>query len=151
MQYQVTAMPGWRFDINGFLVTAFAGLDYQVFRTYPIDPGTNLRGQHMGFRAAIELWHEPSATTMLAADASMSSIGAGNYARLAYGWRMIDQFYLGPEVQAYVTGNYRHARVGVHLTASKRYEHEWSAAMGFAEDNERRSGFYVRIGYLTRR
>jgi cellulose biosynthesis protein BcsS len=105
----------------------------------------------MGVRGGIELWHEPSPTTMLAADASVSSIGAGNSARAAFGWRLLDRFYLGPEAQIYSTDSYLHKRVGVHLTALKIDEREWSGAVGLASDNDNRSGVYVRINVLTRR
>ena len=40
----------------------------------------------------------PTPTTMVAADASLSSIATSHSARAAYGWRVLrDQFYLGPE------------------------------------------------------
>jgi Cellulose biosynthesis protein BcsS len=131
-QYAVSITPGWRFKRNNTEITAYAGLDYQHFYFVPIDPSTNLLGRHIGMRATVELWHEPSPTTMLAADASYSSIGAGNHARLAYGWRLFEHLYVGPEVQAYITGEYKHARAGIHMTAAKHYEHEWTAAIGMA-------------------
>lgn len=150
-QYQVMAMPGLRFGREGFEFKLFAGLDYQQFRFYPIDPGTHLRGAQFGVRTTVELWHEPTNATMLQMDASLSTIGAGNYARLAFGWRAFDLGYFGPEVQAFSSENYRHMRFGMHLTAYKRGEREWSVGMGVAEDSDNRSGLYVRLGYLMRR
>lgn len=150
-QYQVSAMPGLRFHRDGFELTLFAGLDYQQFRFYPVDPGTQLRRSHVGIRTTVELWHEPSNTTMLAADASLSTVGAGNHARFAFGWRAFDLLYLGPEMQVYTSENYRHTRVGMHLTAYKHRDREWSAGIGIAEDSDNRSGLYVRLGYLQRR
>jgi hypothetical protein len=38
---------------------------------------------------------------MVAADASLSSIATGYSARAAYGWRLHDWFYLGPEAQTF--------------------------------------------------
>jgi hypothetical protein len=114
-QSSITAMPGWRFKRAGFEFTIFAGFDYQQFRFTPDDPDTRLRGRHFGLRAGFELWHEPSPATMLTADASISSIGAGSYARIAYGWRLFDRFYLGPEAQIYATDPYVHGRVGTVL------------------------------------
>lgn len=150
-QSSITAMPGWRFKRAGYEVTIFAGFELQQFRFTPDDPETHLRGRHMGLRTGFELWHEPSTTTMLAADASVSTIGAGNHARLAYGWRVFDRFYLGPELQAFNTDHYRHARAGIHITAFKTEDREWSGAIGYASDNDHRTGIYLRIGVLTRR
>lgn len=151
INYSIAALPGWRFKRNGFEVTVFAGCETQYFRLAPDDPDARLRGTLTGFRAGFELWHEPSPTTMFAADASVSSTGAGNYARLAYGWRVFDRFYLGPESQVYVTDRYTHTRAGVHVTALKLDDREISGGIGFAADNDHRKGLYVRIGLLTRR
>ena len=150
-QFSIAAMPGWRFKRAGYEVTWYAGFDLQEYRFTPDDPETRLRGRHIGLRAGFEFWHEPSATTMLAADTSVSSIGAGNSARIAFGWRMLDRFYLGPEAQAFSTDPYVHGRVGIHITGFKTEDREWSGAVGYASDNDHRSGIYLRIGVLTRR
>jgi hypothetical protein len=151
LQYSLSALPGWRFKRGGVELAVFAGLDLQQFRLIPDDPQSRLNGRHLGLRAAFELWYEPSAGTMLAADGSVSSIGAGEYARVAYGWRLFDRFYVGPEAQIYHTDPYVHTRFGVHITAFKFFEREWSAALGYATDNDRRSGVYLRLGVLARR
>ena len=150
-QSSFSAMPGWRFKRAGYEVTVYAGFDLQVFTFYPPDPATRLAGRYMGVRGGVELWHEPSPTTMLAADASVSSIGAGNSSRIAFGWRLLDRFYLGPEAQIYSTDSYLHKRVGVHLTAFRIDGREWSGAIGLASDNDNRNGVYVRLNVLTRR
>ena len=150
-QSSITVMPGWRFKRAGYEVTVFAGFERQNYLLIPDDPDSRLRGRHLGMRAGLELWHEPSATTMLAADASVSSIGAGNSARAAFGWRLLERFYLGPEAQIYSTDSYLHKRVGAHITAFKIDGREWSGAVGLASDNDHRSGIYVRINVLTRR
>lgn len=150
-QLAVAVQPGWRFKRAGFEVTVFAGLDLQNFRFTPDDPGSSLRGRYLGLRGGFELWHEPSATTMLAADASVSTIKAGNSARVAYGWRVFDRFYLGPEVQAFATDPYQQLRAGIHVTAFKTEEREWSGAIGWANDSDHRAGAYLRISVLVRR
>jgi len=84
-------------------------------------------------------------------DTSVSSIGAGNSARIAFGWRVLDRFYLGPEAQAFSTDPYIHGHVGIHVTGFKTEDREWSGAVGYASDNDHRSGIYLRIGVPTRR
>ena len=90
-------------------------------------------------------------STMLAADASLTSIATGNSARLAFGWRLNDWFYLGPEAQAFACDGYRQPRLGAHVTALKTGLWEWSAAAGWSDDSDRRTGPYLRFGVLTRR
>ncbi|HWP27471.1 MAG TPA: cellulose biosynthesis protein BcsS [Xanthobacteraceae bacterium] len=151
LQYSLSALPGWRIKRGAVELAVFAGLDLQQFRLIPDDPQSRLNGRHFGLRAAFELWYEPSAGTMLAADGSASSIGAGEYARVAYGWRLFDRFYVGPEVQIYRTDPYVHTRVGAHITAFRFADREWSVAAGYATDNDRRAGTYLRLGMLVRR
>ncbi len=143
--------PGWRFKRDGFEVTVFAGLDAQNHRLSPDDPSSRLRGGMVGLRSGFDLWYEPTPTTMLAADASVSTIGTSYSARGAFGWRFLDRLYFGPEAQVFVCGDYRQYRVGVHATAFKTGAFEWSAAIGGASDSDRRSGAYGRIELLARR
>ena len=74
--------------------------------TVPDDPSNRLHGTSAGARAAINLWFEPTPATMIAADASLTSIATGYSARAAYGWRLRDWFYLGPEAQTFACIGY---------------------------------------------
>ena len=54
---------------------------------------------------------------MIAADGMVSTIDTTYNARFAFGWKILDRYYLGPEVQGFAAGdNYRQFRVGVHVT-----------------------------------
>ena len=72
----------------------------------PDDPSSRLRGGAVGLRTAIDLWYEPTADTMLAADGSISTIITSYSARIAFGWRAFDLFYVGPEAQAFACDGY---------------------------------------------
>ena len=67
---------------------------------------------------ASEFWYEPTPDTMIAADASLSSIATSNSARVAYGWRMFEEMlggvYVGPDVEYFGSDGYRHLRLGAH-------------------------------------
>ena len=102
-------------------------------------------------RGAVNLWFEPTPATMVAADASLTSIANGYSARAAYGWRLHDWFYLGPEAQTFACIGYSQLRFGLHLTGLKTEQWEWSAAAGWANDSDGRSSPNLRLGLLTRR
>jgi hypothetical protein len=87
---------------------------------------------------------------MVAADASVSTIGGDYSARGAVGWRMFDAVYLGPEVKAMQSNDYRQFQVGMHATAFRTGDFEWSAAAGWTTDSDHRSGAYGRLGVLVR-
>ncbi len=147
-------LPGWRIKRAGIESKFFFGLDIERHNLYPSDPGNRLRGTDIGARFTLELWTEPSATTMIAANLSLSTIATNNSAWLAYGWRVptefIEPFYAGPEVQYFAADGYRHLRLGAHITGLKTEDYEWSAAGGLAQDSEGRSSPYLRLGFITR-
>ena len=151
-QLAAAILPGWRFIRHGTILTVFAGLDLQEHRLTPDDISAGLRGGYVGARTGFELWYEPTPETMVAADASVSSIGPSYSARLAVGWRLFDWFYVGPEAQGFAAGsNYQQYRAGIHLTGFKTHIVEWSASAGWAGDSDRRSSVYGRLGILARR
>jgi hypothetical protein len=71
--------------------------------------------------------------------------------RAAYSWRLREWFYLGPEAQTFACVGYSQVRFGLHMTGMKTGEWEWSAAVGWSGDSDRRSSPCLRLGVLTRR
>lgn len=144
-------LPGWRIERSHVEAKVFIGLEIRRNRLSPDDPGNRLRGSNIGARFAVEFWSEPTPTTMMAADASLSSIATNYSARAAFGWRVLDRFYAGPETQVYGGDGYRQLRLGLHVTGFKTGTSEWSIAGGWAIDTDNRSSPYLRIGVLQRR
>ena len=104
----------------------------------------------MGLRISTELWDEPTNQTMIAADASLSTIYTSYSARISFGWKILDQFYSGPETQVYSADGYSQRRFGVHVTSMKTGDAEWSAAGGWSVDTNNRSSPYLRLGFMQR-
>ena len=148
-------LPGWRIKRGDVELKVFMGPEIQSHYLWPDDPANRLRGFSYGLRVAAEIWYEPTADTMIAADGSLSSIATSNSARAAYGWRVFEEMlggiYVGPELQYFNSDGYRHARLGVHITSMKTEDAEWSAAAGWARDSAGRSSPYVRLSILRRR
>ena len=144
-------MPGWRFKWDKTELKIFAGLDLQNHRLSPDDPGSKLRGTDAGLRIAFEYWTEPTPQTMFEADGSVSTIANSYSAHAAFGWRAFGPFYVGPEIQAFASDDYSQQRIGLHVTALKVWNLEWSAAAGYARDSDRRNSAYVRLGVMTKR
>jgi hypothetical protein len=82
----------------------------------------------LGVRFAAELWAEPTRTTLAAADASLSSIGTNYSARAAFGWKLFDRFYAGPETQVYGGDGYKQTRFGAVLWRKRhRLTQRWQS------------------------
>lgn len=143
-------MPGWRIKRDNLEVKVFAGLDLQNHRLSPDDPANSLRGNHAGLRVGAELWWEPTPTLMLASSLSGSTIGNSFGVRGAAGWRVMDRFWAGPEIETSGDEVYRQYRIGAHVTSFKTAVFEWSLGAGYVQDNSHRSGPYGRISLLAR-
>ena len=147
-------LPGWRIKRGDAEFKLFMGPEFQKHLLSPDDVANRLRGNSFGLRLAVELWYEPTPQTMLAADVSLSSIATSNSARVGYGWRVFDELlgglYVGPEIQYFGSDGYRHLRLGAHITSMKTDDVEWSAALGWAEDSQRRASAYLRLNALKR-
>ena len=92
---------------------------------------------------------------MVASDLSLSTIATNTSARLAFGWRICedmfeDGFYVGPETQYFGSDGYRHLRIGLHITALKAGNYEWSGAAGLARDSDGVVSPYLRLGLAMR-
>lgn len=149
-EFVAQVLPGWRFKSGATEIKLFAGLDVQDHHLSPDDPDSKLRGGDAGLRAAFEFWTEPSPATMIEADGSASTVADSYAVHAAVGWRVADRFYLGPEVQAFASDGYTQYRVGAHITALKLGDAEWSAATGYATDDDDRSSAYARFGVSRR-
>ena len=99
---------------------------------------------------ATELWWEPMPEIMLASAFSASTNATSHSARAAAGWRLFDQFWMGPEISASRDEFSAQYRIGAHLTGFRLAALEWSAAAGYVTDSFHRGGVYGRIGVLTR-
>ncbi|MDP2409968.1 MAG: cellulose biosynthesis protein BcsS [Pseudolabrys sp.] len=148
-------LPGWRIKRGNAEMKFFFGPEFQYHYLSPDDPDNRLRGRSFGLRVATELWYEPTRTTLVAGDASLTSIGASHSVRLALGMlvfgEMIDALYVGPETQVFGADGYRQIRFGAHITSMKTAETEWSAGIGWAHDSDGRSSPYLRISVMARR
>jgi hypothetical protein len=155
-EWLAQVLPGFRIKRGNAEFKLFFGPEMQRHKLWPEDPDNRLRGQSFGLRIAGEFWYEPTNTTMIATNASMSSIATSHSARAGFGWRVADEifngdgFYLGPEIQYYGAEGYRQLRLGAHITSMKTGETEWYAAGGWATDSEGRSSPYLRLGVSSR-
>jgi hypothetical protein len=143
-------LAGGRLGQGTLELKVFAGPELENRVLTPDIPTAPYRGTHIGARVAAELWWEPVPEMMLTSAFSASTNAASTSARGAAGWRVFDQFWMGPEISASSDDFSKQVRVGAHLTGFKLDALEWSAAVGYVTDSYHRSGVYGRIGVLTR-
>jgi hypothetical protein len=143
-------LAGWRLSQGTLELKVFAGPELENRVLTPDVPTATYRGTHIGARVAAELWWEPMPELMLTSAFSASTNATSHSARAAAGWRVLDQFWAGPEISASSDAFSTQVRIGAHLTGFKLAPFEWSVAAGYVTDSFHRSGVYGRIGVLTR-
>lgn len=143
-------LAGWRFSRGTLELKVFAGPELENRVLTPDIPAAEYRGTRLGARAAAELWWEPMPEMMLTSAFSASTNATSHSARAAAGWRVLDQFWAGPEISASSDALSQQVRIGAHLTGFRLAALEWSVAAGYVTDSFGRSGIYGRIGVLTR-
>ena len=143
-------LAGWRLSQGTLELKVFAGPEVENRVLTPDIPAAEYRGTKLGARFAAELWWEPIPEMMLTSAFSASTNATSHSARGAAGWRVLDQFWAGPEISASSDVFSQQVRIGAHLTGFRFEALEWSAAVGYVTDSHHRSGVYGRIGVLTR-
>ena len=143
-------LAGWRFGQGTVELKVFAGPELENRTLTPDVPTAEYRGTRIGARFATELWWQPMPEMMLTSAISASTNATSHSARAAAGWRVLDQFWAGPEISASSDVFSQQYRVGAHLTGFRLDALEWSAAVGYVTDSYHRGGIYGRIGVLTR-
>jgi hypothetical protein len=148
--YAASVMPGLHFPRGKVSVTVYAGPERQVHVLLPDDQGNLTRGLRTGVRLATDLWYQPTDLAMVTFSSTLTTIGNAYAMRSAFGWKLLDSFYLGPEALIYGANNYTQLRIGVHVTEFEFLRRDWQAAIGYAHDNGGNDGAYVRVGVSER-
>lgn len=144
------ALPGWRFVHDGLNISLFAGPVIQDYRLAPYDPGSRLHGLYVGAQFAADGWYQPNANTMAAVNGAIASIGPTGYLRTAFGFRVFDRAFVGPEAEEIWCGDFQQLELGAHITGWRIGGFEWSTGSGWAMTSDRHFGPYLRIGVNTR-
>jgi hypothetical protein len=143
-------MPGWRFSTDKLIVSLFAGPVAQDYRLTPSDPTSRLHGFYFGGEFSADVWYQPTAHTMAAINGTFATIGPTGSLRTAFGLRVFERAYVGPEIEELWCSNFEELQFGAHLTGLRTEALEWSAAGGWSLTSDQRQGPYVRLGVNVR-
>ncbi|MCV9940789.1 cellulose biosynthesis protein BcsS [Boseaceae bacterium BT-24-1] len=103
-------------------------------------------------RLQADFWSRTTENSVLQANAYAILTEGGRYwGRLAPGWRLVGDLYLGPEFEGYRERDYHKVRLGVHLTGLRLFRLDWRLAAGFQKTRDEKSGAYVTLGLHWKR
>ncbi|WID97469.1 cellulose biosynthesis protein BcsS [Bosea vestrisii] len=141
---------GYEWRINDSFLTLSAGP--------AVEAAYRETRQYLGFehsralRLQADFWSRPTDNSVLQANAYAVLTDGGRYwGRLSPGWRLIDELYLGPEIEAYREREYHKVRLGLHLTGLRLFRLGWRLAAGVQKSRNEKSGTYVTLGLHWKR
>lgn len=144
------AQLGYEWRIGDTFLSLSAGPEIEArYRVTRRDRSLEQNGM---LRLQADLWSKPAENWLLQANAYTVLADGGRYwGRLAGGWRMIDEIYLGPEIEAYRERDYHKLRLGLHLTGLYLFGLDWRLAGGVQKTSDEKPGAYVTLGLLWKR
>lgn len=109
-------------------------------------------GQRIGPRIQLDVWATPDETSLIQVNAYAAAAGSGrSSARMAAGWKVTPQLYLGPEVELYRERDYFKLRLGMHLTGLELLGITWRLSAGMQKSRDDRSDLYATLGFHWKR
>ncbi len=140
---------GYEWRLGDSFVALYAGPDQESEQR---DATRNPIIRHrFGARLQAELWATPGERIMLQASAYAATLDRRFWGRLAAGWSIAPELYLGPEIEAYQQSRYSKLRLGLHLTGIRLFGLSWRISGGWQNTSDRPSETYVTLGAQWRR
>jgi len=147
---EFNALLGYEWRIDDTFLTLSAGPEIEArYRETRDERSFEQRGS---LRLQADLWSKPAENWLLQANAYAVPADRGRYwGRLAGGWRLIDELYLGPEIESYRERDYHKLRLGLHLTGLHLFGLDWRLAGGIQKTSDEKAGAYLTLGLLWKR
>jgi hypothetical protein len=142
-------LAGYQASLGGLTIKAFAGATADLHGLDPFDPENDVRGDAIGWKAALEGWLNISPASWAALDLSYGSAHDSFASRLRLGYRLWPRLSVGLEAGAFGNSESESGRGGALL----RYEWaggEISASAGVSGDIERPANPYATLVWLAR-
>lgn len=109
-------------------------------------------GQRIGPRIQLDVWAAPDESSLIQVNAYAVAAGSGrSSARMAAGWKIAPQLYLGPEVELYRERDYFKVRLGMHLTGMQFFGITWRLSAGAQKSRDDSSEIYATLGFHWKR
>lgn len=140
---------GYEWRIGDTFLSIAAGPDLEA--AYSQYTGTIVLTHKMGARAHLDLWTRPSERSLLQVNAYVSTLDQRAWLRVSPGWTLMQELYVGPELELYRQDNYRKLRLGLHVTGLRLFGLNWRLSGGLQKTSDRPGEAYATLGIYWRR
>lgn len=145
VQQEGTALLGYEWIWQQAALAGYIGMNVRSNELSILDPGNPVVGTGIGVKVAADLYVTPTENTMLAVNASYSTLFNAYYARARAGFAVTPGVYIGPEVTLLGDDFFNGWRAGGHVTGFSVGPMKFSLGAGYAYDRVRKGGYYTSI------
>lgn len=145
VQQEGTVLLGYEWIWQQAALAGFIGMNVRSNELSILDPGNPVVGTGIGVKVAADLYVTPTENTMLAVNASYSTLFNAYYARARAGIAVSPGVFIGPEVTLLGDDFFNGWRAGGHVTGFAIGPMKFSLGAGYAYDRVRKGGYYTSI------
>lgn len=149
LKTEAHAMLGYEWRLGDSFLAVSAGPELEA--AYRESRNRSSLSQRIGPRLQLDLWAKPSENLLVQASAYAAGNDGRLWARLAPGWKLAEELYLGPEIEGYRERDYHKLRLGLHLTGLRFLGLDWRVSAGAQRSGDRRAEAYATLGILWQR
>ncbi|MHB2208520.1 cellulose biosynthesis protein BcsS [Methylobacterium sp. CM6257] len=144
-QEEGTAMFGYEWIWKQAALAGYVGFNVRNNELSVLDPRNPVVGTGVGAKFAADLYLNPTLETLLAANASYSTLFRAYYVRVKAGFAVADGVFIGPEATLLGDAYFNQWRVGAHLTGFAVGPMKFSLGAGYAHDRVQKGGYYTSV------
>ncbi len=143
--YSSSALVGYEVTGEKGSVAGYVGVNVENFHVAgnqeAMIPAT--RATAAGLQIAADVYWTPTEKLMMSSSASFSTRKYAYFMRTKLGVAVAEEVYIGPEVGAQGSKDYRQYRLGAHLSGVKLGAMQFGFALGYAFDRKNGNGLYA--------
>jgi len=148
---QASTMIGYQWALDRLFVAGFIGPEVDAQQPATIGEIPRLSQPRLGLRVQGEVWAHPTENTLLAATVVAGTARSQLWGRTAFGYRIWNDVFVGPEVSLSMSETYREWRVGAHVTGLQLGRVIFGLSGGWrSEEDSPHRGAYVNVSAYVR-
>ncbi|GEL44375.1 hypothetical protein MEX01_49660 [Methylorubrum extorquens] len=145
VQQEGTVLLGYEWIWQQAALAGYIGMNVRSNELSILDPENPVVGTGLGLKVAGDLYVNPTDNTLLAVNASYSTLFNAYYARARAGFAVAPGVFIGPEVTFLGDNFFNGWRAGGHVTGFAIGPMKFSLGAGYAFDRIRKGGYYTSI------
>ncbi|KAB1073779.1 cellulose biosynthesis protein BcsS [Methylobacterium planeticum] len=144
-QEEGTVLTGYEWIWDQAAIAGYVGFNVRHNELSILDPRNPVVGTGIGAKVAADIYLNPTLNTLVAANASYSTLFNAYYVRAKLGFMVADGVFVGPEGTLLGDAFFNQWRVGAHLTGFTVGPMKFSLGAGYAYDRVQKGGYYTSV------